>query len=305
MDTKILELPVKDKGSLKALQALTEPKFQCCLLNKQPNDISKAEIIAIAAYLEEKPIGLILASFFTVIRIAEIHSLFVVESERHHSVGDQLMTELESELKKRDCGVVTFVYEDKKPFTAYLERILEKHQWGPPRPFSIHCRFDAHTFQPDWLRRDYVYSSNFHKFPWKELTKKERAKLALQDQKGYIPASVSPFHDEKRIEYINSLGLRYKGEVIGWVVTHRTDPDTIRYTALYIHYKHQIRGDAIKLLCESMWRHKASGVHWAVIDINLVQSSPRWIKFVERRLIPLAQSVSYKRHSWKELRKGV
>jgi hypothetical protein len=33
---------------------------------------------------------------------------------------------------------------------------------------------------------------------------------------------LGPFVEEERIELLNSLGLRYKGEVVGWHITHRT-----------------------------------------------------------------------------------
>ena len=75
-----------------------------------------------------------------------------------------------------------------------------------------------------------------------------------QERKPWFPDQLNPFQDEAFIEPLNSLGLRYKGEIVGWMITHRTARDTIRYTAIYIREDLQEFGLAIPLLIESIKR---------------------------------------------------
>lgn len=299
-DVKQLDLKTLDAEQW---EHLTEPKYRCCLRGQQPDNITNTQIIAIGALHDGKPVGLLLASFFNVVRYAEVHTLFVAENHRRQHLGTQLLSALEPILRPLRCIVVTFVYPAEAPYTLYLEGVLKALSWEGPRPFMTYCKFNGRTFQPSWLRTDFGHSSGFTVFPWSQLTAQERKKIESQLEKGIVPHSVSPFKDEGRIEPINSLGLRHNGDVIGWMITHRDDPDTIRYTALYIHHDYYMSGEAIKLLCESIWRQKKADVPWAILNVNVTLSPPRWLRFLERRLIPYAIEVTHDLNAWKELKR--
>jgi len=107
--------------------------------------------------------------------------------------------------------------------------------------------------------------------------------------------------EEKIIEYTNSLGLRYKKEVIGWMITHRIAPDTIRYTSLYVDPEYQYKGPSIRLLIESMVLQTRSTIKWALFEINLDQINPSWYKFVQKRLAPYSQKITEIYKTWKQL----
>lgn len=80
-----------------------------------------------------------------------------------------------------------------------------------------------------WLNKNYRFSPSFTFFPWQEITPEERLNLQKQQETSlWIPDELSPFKHEENLEPLNSLGLRYEGEVVGWVITHRLSPDTIR-----------------------------------------------------------------------------
>lgn len=287
---KRLDLPILDIR----FEKLTESKFLCCLQGQQPDNISDTLIIAIGAFHEKEPVGLLLASFFPILRLAEIHSLKATDS----SSASQIMRTFEEELKVIQCSQMSFAYPAEDPQTPFLEVLLQSEHWSEPRIFQMHCRFDAKAFLPEWIQRE--QAQVFSVFNWSELTSAERHLLEVRLKQGVIPAHVSPFKNENTIESINSLGLRYKDEVVGWMITHREKTDTIRYSALYIFPEYPSR-EAIALLCESIWRQKRSRVPWAILDVNLRQSPKSWVKFVEKRLIPQAISITHTKSSWKLL----
>lgn len=290
---KRLDLASLDAKIRQQYEALTLPKFHCCLQMKNPNGATPVTIIAIAATWNDEPVGLILATYYDKLHQAEVHSYFVTEAHRRKTIGTQLFQVLEAEARAKPCSFIFVRYPASESYSPYLEQILKHLDWTQPVKNIIHCNFDANTFSPPWWRRDYSYSSSLTVFPWKELTELDREKILSQIRRAVVHYSVSPFKEESTIEHLNSLGFRHEGEVVGWMITHRMDPDTIRYSALYIQPKFQMHGDAIKLLCDALWRHKASGIRYGLCEVNITMTKSKWINFVERRLMPYASSVTY------------
>lgn len=282
-----------------ALAELTEPKLQRCLQGEPLCPQSYSLTVAFGAFQGDIPVGLLLANLNLPRQVAEIHSLFVHPEHRNRKVASQMLSLLEQEALQKKCPVITMIYPSASPTTPFLEQLLRSHDWGAPRHFSIHCRFDGPLFHPPWLRQEYPLSNDFQLFPWKDLQPKERQKLLYRAQQLEIRGDISPFREEELIEPINSLGLRYQNEVIGWMITHREDPDTIQYFALYIVKAFQYHKEAIKLLQESIRLQQQSSVRWAILDVNITRTEPSWLKFVKQRLIPYAESVSYTKQSYR------
>lgn len=299
-----VDLAALDSKQLKAYDALTEEKFRCCLRLQHPEGILNTIQIAIAATCEGEPVGLILASFMPFMhRYADVHTIFVDEKHRHAGIATRLFTSLEQELLAQKCASINMVYPENCPNRHSLEEMLKKLGWSGPNIFSIHFRINALAFAAPWLRSDYKYPALFTEFSWSDLTKEDQHTIEKLQRQELVTASVSPVVNKDKIEPANSLGLRYKGKLVGWMITHREDENTIRYAALFITREFEKLGPAMKLLCDSIFLHKKSGITWAVFDINIGQSQLSWIKFVKRRLIPYADEVRNMRQMWKELGK--
>lgn len=282
-----------------ALAELTEPKLQRCLEGEPLSPQSYSLTVAIGAFQDDIPVGLLLANLKTPLHLAEIHSLFVHPKHRNRKVASQMLSLLEQEALQKECPVISMIYPSASLTTPFLEQLLRSHGWAAPRLFSIHCRFDGPVFHPPWLSQEYPLSDDFQLFPWKDLQPKEREKLLYRAEQLEILGDISPFREEKLIEPLNSLGLRYQNEVIGWMITHREAPDTIHYFALYIVRAFQYRKEAIKLLQESIRLQQQSSVRWGVLDVNIARTEHSWLKFVKQRLIPYAESVSYTKQSYR------
>lgn len=283
----------------------TEAKYASCLDNKNPYGVSNTTQIAIAATAQGIPVGLLLASEMNYLHFAELYSIFVAEAHRHQGIAAQMLSLFETELKKLSCTFVTLVYSEKDPTASYLEKLLKKFEWSSPRLFGIHCSFDVPAFNAPWYRKPYTLSKEFELFPWVELKTKEKEKLLRQYEQGVFGSSVTPFGEEEaKIESINSLGLRYRDEVIGWMVTHRIAEDTIRYSSFFVQKAFQYQKEVIILLCKSIQLQQASSVRWGVLEINVSQVEPSWLWFVRRRLIPYADSSYCTKQSHKLLTAG-
>lgn len=264
--------------------------------------VDKGPVIEIGATLSGQPIGILRVTFIPALFYAEVNALFVEEEHRKHGIATEMFVCLQKELKKEKCPVLICEYPSGKITTSDLEEILKQLNWEGPRLLTIHCKFDATIFHPPWLDKAPPLPEGFHEFPWDQLTEIDRSKLMHQEEREMFPLEVSPFGSkEKDIEMSNSLGLRYKGEVVGWMVTHRKAPDLITYTCFYIQKRWQMTGVAVKLLCDSIQLQLRGDVKWAALEVNMEKTEPSWMRFLERRLIPYAQEVHYTKCCWLNL----
>lgn len=299
-----LDLATLSAAEREAYEALIDSKYHCCLQGKHPDNVSNVTIVAVGAVIDDKPIGIALTSVYGPLRSAHMHWLFVSEAYRHQSIASEILNAMVQELAQQLILAVTFNYPSDTPTAPFLEKLLSQQGWAPPKLFSIECTFEHGHFDPDWLQMPLQLPNGWEMFLWKNLNEQERTLLQFQKTQGVFQPAVSPFgKNEDQQEFLNSLGLRYKGEVVGWMITQRIAPDTIRYTALYIQKLHQATGLAIQLLTSSIRLHIQSGIRYGVLEVNRSQVDASWFNFIKRRLIPHAIKVTYINQTWFDLQK--
>lgn len=259
-------------------------------------------VIAVEATRDSYPIGLAFVACEPDIRTGKLLSLFVKEEERGKGIGTALTQKIEEELIQSGCNAISTEFADDNPTRAPFEKILHKRKWTSPTIYMVCCHYEIQKLHPPWFRRSEKLPNDFEEFPWVTLKSEERARLEFQAQQYTFPATISPFIEEETIEPINSLGLRYQGEVIGWMITHRTAPDTITYSSLYTHREYRFKRYAIQLLIDSIRLQQQSPVPYALFRTNLEQADRSWVYFIKRRLIPYAQHVQRIYWCWHQLR---
>ncbi len=281
-------------------ESFAEKQFRCCLDGKDPYEISNASIVAVGSL----DVGLALASVHPIIDTAVIHSIHAKDGSAEQYKA--LLTTLEKELCKAHATVATFSFFDDGKLNSPLATVLNNDAWEEPELSMLKYFFDGFTFNPPWLNTPPKFPKVVRKFPWKKLTPNEKKVLLHKLGQGRIPLNISPFGmDENLIEPLNSLGLRYKREVIGWCVTQRTAEDTIKYAFLYMDPEFLFIGNPVRLLADSIHIQTASTVQWAEFDVNIDQSSLSWLNFVEKRLAPYAQREDKIYKTWKNLKDSI
>lgn len=296
-----IDLETVDSSKREVWEKLTKEKFRCCLYGKDPYGILNSQFSIWGATVDGQPVGLLIGSLFPITHTSEIYSLFVKEEWRNHGIATQLLAKVEQAAIAAKCITIIHKYNVIDTTTPALEQAFQNNQWKPSYLFMIVLHFDAYDFFPVWEQKQFSHAEGFTEFPWKDLTEEERNTLKHQEKQYRFSASVSPFREEHMMDSTNSLGLRYNGEVVGWMVTHRIKPDTIRYSALYIDNAFQFQGHAIKLLIDSIELQRISRVRWACLELNLGQVESSWRRFVERRLVPFTDKVIQIKCGWKDL----
>lgn len=257
-----------------------------------------------------EPVGLGLARRDADGAGAEILSLFIQPPLWRNGLGTQLLESLERALFQLGCQRVRIGYSTG-PSSAALERILLKQRWQAPAPQMLLAQIGPGIAEQKWVQEMQVPAS-FEVFPWIELTAADRA--ALESVRASIPPALWPFENDAPIEPSNSLGLRLKkeapeaelkrdtkGEVVGWMVTHRVAPLLVRYTALYVRAPWRSTTLSFALLAEAV-RRKTRALPPEVISSIAVQSENRaMLSVARRRLRAHARLWEERRVSWKQL----
>jgi hypothetical protein len=116
----------------------------------------------------------------------------------------------------------------------------------------------------------------------------------------WIPEGLDPFQFSQ-FHTFNSLGLRYRGEVVGWVITEEFDEQTLSYACSYIRPDLKSRGRLVQLWVEAVRRHRLELARFPKAAWRVMCSEPGMVRFVRRRMVPYADYMEEFRTSSKAL----
>lgn len=255
---------------------------------------TETKLIAFGATKQGVPLGICLASLDQYI----VEVLHLAADHQNIEIGTTLLSKTQDEAIKQGANTFTFVYPLDTPETPMIEKILEANHWKGTRPFLIRGLFDPATFNAPIMQFNVQYPPGYKEFLWKDLKPRQRKDLLHREQQKHFAPAVSPFNEEKILEPLNSLGLEHKGRVVGWAITHRVDPETIRYSSVYVEPELKLQGLATKLLADSMSIHIKNPTKWATVEVPYLFVHPYWVDFVEKNILPAAVKITHFRQGW-------
>ena len=244
--------------------------------------------VGFVARSDEGPVGFALAELplGASASIPELLSLFVRPESRNRGVGTALLERLERHLGERGFQEVKAVYMGNRPGNAALSRVFAKRGWSAPEVRTVTLRFSPRGARDTpWYGRVRL-SQEYQIFPWTELTPGEREQLQRsQADSRWIPAGLVPWdHDFHSFDPVSSVGLRYRGQVVGWVINHRVPPATVRFTCSFMRKDLGRRGRILPLYTASLERLEAAGCTDCLFITPMV--FPTMVDFVRNRCAP-------------------
>jgi len=216
----------------------------------------------------------------------EVLSLFVRPANRNQGAATALLERLEHHIRDRGFAKVKAVYMGARPGNEALARVLAKRGWSAPAVRTVTLRFSPQGARnTPWYGRVHL-SDEYEIFPWAELTSQEREQLrSSQAQKEWIPPGLEPWmHDHHSFDPISSLGLRYRDQVVGWVINHRVPPATVRFTCSFMRKDLGRRGRILPLYTASLQRLEEAGCKECLFITPI--EFPTMVSFVKDRCAP-------------------
>jgi GNAT superfamily N-acetyltransferase len=260
-------------------QHMTFPGLQY-LLEKTETEIA---IFAYTITYMNQPIGLCIGEINQQKESAEVLSLFVEPTHRNRGVATQLLQYIESEMKARGCQHMSINYLSGKPTTASLERVLQKCLWAEPHVHEIICKGHIYNgIKMPWVKKEGYFVNSYEIFPWSSITNEEI--MSIQERKDNIPQDLYPLQYMANMEGVNSIGLRYRGDVVGWLISHRIAPDTIRFTCSYIRQDLQKIGRNLGLMAEAIKRQYQARVPYIIWTTPMHHQG--MVEFTKKRISP-------------------
>jgi hypothetical protein len=279
---------------LSLYKKLVLEKFWVCLEGKDPWGVEGSEIYgALANDDEGNPLGIALATYRRNISWATLLCLPLNISADKGAVSAALLKRLQEILLQNHCHIFSHIYSNTTLEAPQIESLFQQAGWNPPQLFMVRYHFDVDAFHPDWFQRYQQASlpAGVKMFHWAQLSSTERKQVHALEEQSRFPLFVSPFHDEGSIEPLNSLGMVYKGSVIGWIITNHIDSNTICYSSFWVAPEFRNTKAPICLLAKSIALQQKSNVKKSVVEFNLSQIDHKWIAFAKKRLAPHTQSI--------------
>jgi len=269
----------------------------------EQGDTATVQPLAVAAHAGNEAAGLVLAAIPTSTgKVPEVLSLFVAAAHRNQGVGTRLVLELENLMRGGGVRTVEAVYMSGKESVPAIERILEKRGWSAPSLRTVTLRFTLEeAVQTDWYGRLPLRPPDYEIFPWTEVTDADREGLRRSNESSrWIAEGLEPWtHDEHGFDPISSVGLRYRGEIVGWVINHRVSDDTVRFTCSFMRKDFGRRGRILPLYTAAIDRLREAEIGNCLF-ITPVEY-PNMVAFVKRRCAPWAGFLGETRGSTKDL----
>jgi ribosomal protein S18 acetylase RimI-like enzyme len=277
---------------LSPLSPLTAPRYAALTFSAYRPSMEwldgRTGLVGVGASDSGAPAGLALGREVAP-RSARILSLYVLPDFRGRGIGTSLLAALESHLAGRGNDRMELVYAIDAPGSPAFEGVLHRCGWPGEGDRLQVFTVDGRIMSAPWFD-DAVLPSPYAISDWVSLTDEEREALARsQEKERWIPDLLLPFDHEKHLEPLNSLVLRHRGRVAGWLLTHPLDTETIHYANLYVRPSVNRVGRtfaSLALLAEAVRRQeRAMGVA-SCGRFEVLPTNAPLLRFIERHLAP-------------------
>jgi type 2 lantibiotic biosynthesis protein LanM len=303
---------------IEALEAPVDPRFlemtfpayrHLLTLRKARRHVEGSSLplitpFALGAFRGDAPAGLLLAEIpDPPADAAEVLSLFVSPVFRGEGLGTRLLDAAAEHLTRKGLVRLHGVYMTGQPTEEALERVLSKAGWEPPRTRMLTIRFTLEEARrTKWYGR-YPLGDGLTVFPWTDLTPAEREALVRsQVERHWIQPDLEPWRHDDVFEPVSSLGVRYRGELVGWVINHALSDKVVRFTCSYIRKDLGRRGKLVPVYSESIRRLSATSFEECTLTVPLKHEG--MARFLVRWCRPLASFFGETRGTGKRLRPG-
>jgi GNAT superfamily N-acetyltransferase len=284
-----------DRNVAESLNAWTFPSYRPLLKlqpgTRQSGDRRPIRPLAFMAVEDGKPKGLVLGCLpigesvpgLEMPNEPELLSIYVDSHARRQGIANLLLDKLEDVVAAAGFSHMNTVYMTGAPEIEFLERLLVRRGWAPPQMRMLVLRNTIEeAMRTPWYRR-YSNNSEFEYFSWARIDPAELERMkASQAVTRWIANDLVPwYYDMQSLESSSSIGIRYKQEVVGWVINHRINYETVRFTCSFIRSDLARRARLLPAYSESIRRASEAGFKRMLFTVpvyhkNMLHFAERW-----------------------------
>ena len=222
---------------------------------------------------------------------ARLSSLMVEPGHRRQGIATRMLVNLQRFLTEQGVEDLDVRYTGGADAATTFEPLLQRLGWAPPQTQFVLLQSSAERLAGmDWHTR-YPLKTPYELFPWMEATAADMASARASG----ASAELLPPATAAGLEPSVSLGLRHRGALVGWLIAHRVDATTVRYSSLYVAPAHRWRGQGLALIAEGLQRQQQAGIPRAKAAIQV--GNDAFMRVFQRHLQPYLLSVGDARAS--------
>jgi GNAT superfamily N-acetyltransferase len=235
---------------------------------------------------------------------ARLLAITVARTHRRMGVGKSLLAAVEHSLARRGISELKCTYALREDTgLGAVESMFREGNWSAPEMTMLQCRADNALLDAPIIRELPPLPREYRLCDWVDVSESERGLIIERQRlKPWYPEDLDPFHFEPELEVMNSLALRYNGDVVGWLLTHSTTPTIIQYRCLFVRPDLARLGRGLSMLRESILRHwRAIAPAQGAGEWSTPASLPLMIRFIRRHLEPFGAVVTEQKVVTKQL----
>lgn len=249
--------------------------------------------IAIGASVMDVPVGLLVATILPERAIVRVISIFTGSHQRQRGIGRAMLAKLEQVAWEKGFSQTELGYLESLPTGSALEKLLVKAGWSKPVISGVTFEMTPgkDSSEGDGFKADFsglTLPEGCTLVKWADLTEADQARILelIATDPRYRGIKTPRFSG---FEPVNSLALRYHGEIAGWQLTTRLRPDTIAYDGLFVRADVRSLAGGNSLMLHAVALQQRSGIpvwHW---QIEIFQK--QMLKLVESIVTPYPHSI--------------
>ena len=255
-----------DKQSMPSFLLLMQPGERRRIWEERNNPAQ----IVLGASLLGQPAGIAVGTVNG--STASLSDLYVLPIYRRGGIGGALLAGLEEAAIQSGTEKISVLYR-QDDHTPAFGRVLAKGDWQTPT--LSHIVFwttrERDALSLDWVQK-YRFRAPYEVVPWPEVTEDERHLIARRGEAGWYPPDLSPFgRPTEAWDPETSLGLRYHGEIVGWVLNVREAPLQLLIEILFVDPPLQRLGKGFMLIGEvtrRCWQIGMQDMYWRAAPDN-------------------------------------
>jgi GNAT superfamily N-acetyltransferase len=235
----------------------------------------------------------------------ELLSLYVAPGYRQRGLASAMVAWIEAAVAERGFEVLQATYMTGRPSIDIVERIFARRGWSAPVMRTMTVRFTPEEARTTpWFGRIGVPRGGVI-VPWTELRPEQRSELVESNRREpWIAEGLEPWqHDQHGFHEASSVGLTLGDRVVGWVINHQIDADTVRFTCSFMRRDLARRAAILPLYTASIERVEAAGGRYGMFITPVKYTA--MIEFVRQHCAPYISFVGETRGVEKALAPAV
>lgn len=223
----------------------------------------------------------------------EMVSIYVGAFYRRMGIGSAMANALHEAFEQRGypTGVHIFTLDaDDQSYGKFLMAC----GYSKPNIRQLVCKTTVELAESTPWLRDAAIPDGYRVGLWQDASDaaREDLKSRKSDDPSLFPDTLSPFDYEENYNRETSVVLYQEDKIVGWIITHIIDDETLRWTCSWVLTSIQGAGRIIPLWWEAVQRQRTATAlprfTWTV-----PMEEERMTRFAVRRMRPWLESLGY------------